>query len=265
MAWSTRQLADLADTTVKTVRYYHRIGLLDEPARTSNGYKQYKPAHLVRLLQIKRMSNLGVSLAQIGAMGRAGAKPDEAIRILDAELADTIDRLRRIRAELAVILEHRAPLDTPPPFGPVADELGERGHALVTVLSQVFDEDALDDLCELISERDDYEDDFEALPEDADDATIDELAGRLAVAIRAHQDRFPWLSDPCSAAPRGKRFAEAVMGPAFAELFNRAQLKALARAHALNQEFRSAAGTASALGRPIRDVGRPLEDATEHR
>ncbi|MEU1304398.1 MerR family transcriptional regulator [Streptomyces shenzhenensis] len=243
MAWSTQQLADLAGTTVKTVRHYHRIGLLDEPARASNGYKQYKPAHLVRLLQIKRMSSLGVSLSQIGAMGRADEKPDEAIRLLDAELADTIERLQRIRAELAVILKHRAPLDTPPPFGPVAHKLGERDHALVTVYSQVFNDDALDDLRQLISEPDDYEDEFESIPEDADDATIDELAGHLAVAIRAHQDRFPWMSDPVSAAPRGKQFAEAVIAPAVAELYNRAQLKALARAHALNQQFRSTAGT----------------------
>ncbi|MFJ8795750.1 MerR family transcriptional regulator [Streptomyces sp. NPDC102462] len=243
MAWSTRQLADIAGTTVKAVRHYHRIGLLDEPERAPNGYKQYRPAHLVRLLQIKRMRSLGVSLAQIGARGRADEKPDEAIRVLDAELADTIERLQRIRAELADILKHRAPLDTPPPFGPVADELCERDHALVTVYSQVFNHDALNDLCQLISERDDHEDEFDSLPEDADDAGVDEVAGHLAVAMRDHQDRFPWMSDPAGAAPRGKQFAETVILPAVVELYNKAQLKALARAHALNQEFRSTAGT----------------------
>ncbi|MEK8174578.1 MerR family transcriptional regulator [Streptomyces sp. M19] len=248
MAWSTQQLADIAGTTVKTVRYYHRIGLLDEPSRAANGYKRYRPAHLVRLLQIKRMSGLGVSLAQIGEMGQADEEPDEAIRVLDAELASTIERLQRIRAELAVMLQHRAPLDTPPPFGPVAERLGERDHALVTVYSQVFNDDALDDLRQLVSERDDYEDEFDALPEDADDATIDELAGRVAVAIRAHHDRFPWMSDPVSAAPRGKKFAETVIAPALVDLYNRAQLKTLVRADALNQEFRSAAGTAAGDG-----------------
>lgn len=40
MAWSTQQLADLAGTTVNTVRHYHRLGLLDEPERQGNGYKQ---------------------------------------------------------------------------------------------------------------------------------------------------------------------------------------------------------------------------------
>ncbi|MBX0301124.1 MerR family DNA-binding transcriptional regulator [Cryobacterium sp. 1639] len=69
MAWSTRELAELAGTTLKAVRHYHQIGLLDEPGRTSNGYKQYQVAHLVRLLQITRLANLGVPLAQIAQMG----------------------------------------------------------------------------------------------------------------------------------------------------------------------------------------------------
>jgi len=29
MAWSTRELARLAGTTVNTIRHYHRLGLLD--------------------------------------------------------------------------------------------------------------------------------------------------------------------------------------------------------------------------------------------
>ena len=50
VAWSTRELAELAGTTVKSVRYYHQLRLLDEPARLTNGYKQYEVRHLVRLL-----------------------------------------------------------------------------------------------------------------------------------------------------------------------------------------------------------------------
>src|SRR5690606_11250356 len=108
VAWSTRQIAELAGTTVKAVRYYHRIGPLDVPERTANGYKQYEVEHLVRLVQIKRLSDLGVPLSEVASMGRAEEDPDEAIRVLDAELEATIDRLNRVRAEPAVILRHRA-------------------------------------------------------------------------------------------------------------------------------------------------------------
>lgn len=120
MALSTRQLADLAGSTVKAIRHYHEIGLLDVPERAANGYKQYKVSHLIRLLQIKRLSALGVPLSQVAAMGRADEEPDEAIRVLDAELEATVDRLNRVRAELAVILRHRAPMHVPPGFAPIS-------------------------------------------------------------------------------------------------------------------------------------------------
>lgn len=63
MVWSTRQLADLAGTTVKTIRYYHAIGVLEEPARAANGCKQYGTAHLVSLLRVGRLRDLGLSTA----------------------------------------------------------------------------------------------------------------------------------------------------------------------------------------------------------
>ncbi len=39
--WSTRELAG---TTLKTVRHYHRLRLPEEPERAANSYKQYGPA-----------------------------------------------------------------------------------------------------------------------------------------------------------------------------------------------------------------------------
>ena len=86
MAWSTRQLADLAGTTVKAVRHYHKVGLLDEPERLSNGYKQYQVAHLIRLLQIVRLSELGVPLAQIATLDQSEERPDDAIAVLGFEM-----------------------------------------------------------------------------------------------------------------------------------------------------------------------------------
>lgn len=59
MSWSTRQLAELAGTTVKAVRHYHEVGLLEEPERASNRNKQYWTAYLVRLLQIRRLREAG--------------------------------------------------------------------------------------------------------------------------------------------------------------------------------------------------------------
>ena len=85
MAWSTRELAELAGTSLRAVRHYHEVGLLPVPERHSNGYKQYGVSHLVRLLRIKRLVDLGFSLSQIAAMGDDD-HPAAALRALDAEL-----------------------------------------------------------------------------------------------------------------------------------------------------------------------------------
>ncbi|MFD8366487.1 MerR family transcriptional regulator [Streptomyces hygroscopicus] len=239
-SWSTRQLAELAGTTVKTVRHYHRVGLLDEPERSRNGYKNYQVAHLMRLMQITRMRELGLSLAEIGAMGRADEDPDQALAMMDAKLAKTIERLQRIRAELAVFFKHRAPLGTPAHFESIAEALSERDRALITIYSQVFDSGALGDIRKLLGEHTDAEEELEQLPSDADDATVEALAYRLAPVIAAHQARFPWMAEPGKASSKGEKFALEGIVPAVAELYNAAQLRVLARTHEIIKKEHSA-------------------------
>ncbi|MEV4901249.1 MerR family transcriptional regulator [Citricoccus sp. NPDC055426] len=103
MAWSTRELAERAGTTVNTIRHYHRLGLLEEPEREYNGYKQYEVHHLVSLLRIRRLAGLGVPLSQIRD-ARAGAdSTQQTMRELDAELEKNIRRLEESRADIAAI------------------------------------------------------------------------------------------------------------------------------------------------------------------
>lgn len=113
VAWSTRELAELAGTTVRAIRHYHEVGLLDEPERRANGYKQYDVAHLVRLRRIKHLSDLGFSLGEVGAMGEHDPSP-QSVYALDTELATTVDRLQRARAELRTILRHSPAVDPQP-------------------------------------------------------------------------------------------------------------------------------------------------------
>ena len=96
MPWSTREVAELAGTTINTVRHYHSVGLLTEPERSSNGYKRYEVAHLVRLLQIRRLRDLGVPLTQIEEVGFGGDSPADALKAIDADLAASIARLQRV-------------------------------------------------------------------------------------------------------------------------------------------------------------------------
>ncbi|OZD04560.1 hypothetical protein CH275_15335 [Rhodococcus sp. 06-235-1A] len=60
-------LADAAGTTPRTVRHYHRLGLLDEPRRLSNGYREYTIDDVVRLMRIRWLADCGMPLGEIAA------------------------------------------------------------------------------------------------------------------------------------------------------------------------------------------------------
>jgi MerR family transcriptional regulator, copper efflux regulator len=49
----------------ETIRYYERIGLLDEPLRNVSGYRIYDTADLSRLAFIRRAQELGFSLEDV--------------------------------------------------------------------------------------------------------------------------------------------------------------------------------------------------------
>src|SRR5690348_18310430 len=59
------EVAALAGVSPKTVRYYHEVGLLAEPARTEAGYRLYTAQDLLRLQRIRRLRSLGLSLERI--------------------------------------------------------------------------------------------------------------------------------------------------------------------------------------------------------
>jgi DNA-binding transcriptional MerR regulator len=236
MAFSTRQLAELAGSTVKAIRHYHDIGLLEVPERAANGYKQYQASHLLRLLQIKRLGDLGVPLSQVAAMGRADEDPDEAIRVLDAELAATVERLNRVRAELAVILRHRAPMHVPPGLAPISRELSEANQAIFMVYSTLLSEQGKEEFGRMISVPDDTDGEFDALPADADDATVNGLAERLLPVVRKLREEHPWSKDPVADSPKGAELAELTIAHAVVEFYNPAQLRVLVRLNELLEQ-----------------------------
>jgi DNA-binding transcriptional MerR regulator len=234
VAWSTRELAELAGTSLRAVRHYHQVGLLPDPERRSNGYKQYGVEHLVRLVRIKRLTDLGFSLPQIAAMGESDDHPGQALRELDAELASTIGRLQRARDELRELLEHSAPTDLPPDFvaPDTAAKMTDADRKLVVVLSRVLGPRGRQVYADMMREtpEDPAATELDNLPADADETTRRSLARRLAPYIRAVRQAHPGLDDSRTDAPRGKRFADRAIDEAMAELYNPAQLDVLRRA-----------------------------------
>ncbi|WP_027364649.1 MerR family transcriptional regulator [Desulfotruncus alcoholivorax] len=83
----------LTGSTLKTVRYYHKIGLLPKPERTASGYRLYGPGELNRMRLIKHLKSLGLDLKRIkeilGGVNN-NATLQEVLQLLRSEL--TLDK-----------------------------------------------------------------------------------------------------------------------------------------------------------------------------
>lgn len=239
MAWSTREIAELAGTSLRAVRHYHEVGLLAEPERLANGYKQYGVSHLVRVLRIKRLVDLGFSLSRIADVVDGDDHPEDALRTLDAELAATIERLQRARVELGLILQESAPTDLPAELAPATDQLTYAAdRSFVTVMGTVLGPKGMAAYAEFVRNpsSDPAGAEFADLPADADERTRAELAERMASFVRSVYDRHPGLSTLHDDAPRGREFVRQTVGTAVAELCNPAQVDVLRRLGALLAE-----------------------------
>ncbi|MFJ9850210.1 MerR family transcriptional regulator [Streptomyces sp. NPDC101150] len=110
------QAAAFIGVTVKTVRHYHRHGLVDEPRRDSSGYRRYGSAELLRLVQVRTLATAGVPLAEIGPLldadaeqfGVALADVDRRLTERIAELTARRDTLHRLADGDRALLPDRA-------------------------------------------------------------------------------------------------------------------------------------------------------------
>ena len=116
MEWTVRQLAERAGISGRTLRHYHRIGLLEPDRVGANGYRYYGPDAVARLQRILLLRDTGMPLAQISEALDASSSPGGEIDALRAHLARlNADRAmidRRIEAvehTLAMRREGRSP------------------------------------------------------------------------------------------------------------------------------------------------------------
>lgn len=162
----SKELADLAGVTVRTLRHYHQMDLLPEPPRAENGYRSYGALDLVRVLRIKRLASLGMPLQQVKHMlesesseqeassppsgepqddaapavsgaAASGSASADVLAALDAELAAQIERLQEQRRVIAELRERSIDPDVPPAFGPHIARLREAGASAQVVEAEL--------------------------------------------------------------------------------------------------------------------------------
>jgi DNA-binding transcriptional MerR regulator len=119
------ELAAIAGVSTRTVRHYHRVGLLPEPERQSNGYREYGLRDAVELARVRRLTELGLSLDEVrdALADDAGKDLHEILAGLDADLGRQQEAIGQRRARLAELLERAQSGGGLPPEGPVSPEL----------------------------------------------------------------------------------------------------------------------------------------------
>ena len=97
------ELAQVAQTTVETVRYYEKEGLLPATTRTAGNFRVYGPAHLERLRFIRNCRALDMTLDEIRVLLRFRDAPADNCAgvntLLDEHIGHVADRI----AELQVL------------------------------------------------------------------------------------------------------------------------------------------------------------------
>lgn len=104
------QVARTTGLSVETIRYYERLGLIGEAARTPSGYRQFEPDVVRRLRFVQRAQALGFSLEEIrellelrlspaASATEVREKADAKLSEIEAKLSD-LRRMRRALKEL---------------------------------------------------------------------------------------------------------------------------------------------------------------------
>lgn len=120
MLWVMRigELAGRTGTTTKTIRYYEEIGLLPEPERDINDYRDYSEDVVDRLAFIRDAQATGLTLTEIASIldlrSQGESTCHHVVELLERHLAALdrhIEKLRQTRRKLGKLTDQARSLD----------------------------------------------------------------------------------------------------------------------------------------------------------
>jgi Cd(II)/Pb(II)-responsive transcriptional regulator len=97
------ELAKNANCDVETIRYYEKAGLLQEPHRRDNGYREYSQRHQEQLQFIRHCRSLQMGLPEIRLLLDLKTSPSLGCEKVDELLEGHIARVREQIAQLEVL------------------------------------------------------------------------------------------------------------------------------------------------------------------
>ena len=105
MEWTVHELAERAGISGRTLRHYHRIGLLEPDRIGSNGYRYYGPDAVARLQRILLLRDTGMALADIAGVLDAAETPTAEIEALQAHLRQLAEDRENVDRRISAV-EH---------------------------------------------------------------------------------------------------------------------------------------------------------------
>ncbi|MDR1152678.1 MAG: MerR family transcriptional regulator [Bifidobacteriaceae bacterium] len=161
LEFSVRQAAEIAGVTVRAIRHYHQIGLLDEPARNGQGLL-YSTEHVLRLLRIRRLTAMGLSLDETAdvLVNPGSPKAARILTELDRALADRASEIQSQRRIIKEMRDTHAPVDVLPEFARyaaatrrLARASADQANQMITeVIANLGDDGGADALSRLLSQ-----------------------------------------------------------------------------------------------------------------
>ena len=106
------ELKNRSGISVKTIRYYEELGLIETAGRTEGGFRLFTPEAIARLAFIKRSQRLGLSLQEIGEIlqihDRGKLPCDEVKQKLQTkvlEIEQRIAELQTLKTQLVALID----------------------------------------------------------------------------------------------------------------------------------------------------------------
>lgn len=100
------KLARSANVNVETVRYYQRVGLIEEPIKPLTGYRKYPVTCIARIHFIKRAQQLGFTLKEIAELLSLGDGHCDDVRTLAEQKRARIEAQMKDLNAMREVLDH---------------------------------------------------------------------------------------------------------------------------------------------------------------
>src|SRR5437870_10818842 len=96
------EIGERSGMSTKALRYYERVGLIEEPTRTPSGYRDYHESVLARLRFIRSAQAAGLTLGEIkgvNAFRERGSPPcGHVLELIEGRASDLDQRIAELRS-----------------------------------------------------------------------------------------------------------------------------------------------------------------------